>query len=174
MPYNICFRGYKSSLFCWCGYQNIQLICPISVKVYKVYTYKDMKRNSIDTLSKLLTSALLHFCRSNSWWVFLFNFKLLFFLGFQNRIDSSVKAIMSLSATLPLAIVLKCFSLLLYPIYLAILGYTWLYCYTWLYWALLLYPKSTILGLSFPGQKDLCPLNQFSRAPWQNVLSVHT
>ena len=62
-------------------------------------------------------------------------FKLSFFLGFQHGSRSSVKAIMRLSATLPLPIGLKCFSFLI---------------------ALLLYPKSTILGLSFLDPKDLC------------------
>ena len=68
------------------------------------------------------------------------------FLGFQHGSDSSVKAIMRLSATLPLAIGLKCF---------------------WFLIALLLYPKSTILGLSFLDPKDLCLPNQFSRGSWQ-------
>ena len=72
-----------------------------------------MKRNSIDTLSKLLTSALLEVflveATVDEFFYSRCSFKLLFFLGFQHRIDSSVKAIMSLSATLPLAIVLKCF-----------------------------------------------------------------
>ena len=51
------------------------------------------------------------------------------FLGFPHGSGSSVKA------TLPLAIGLKCF---------------------WFLIALLLYPKSTILGLSFLDPKDLC------------------
>ena len=68
------------------------------------------------------------------------------FLGFQHGSDSSVKAIMRLSATLPLAIGLKCF---------------------WFLIALLLYPKSTILGLSFLDPKDLCLPNQFSRGSLQ-------
>ena len=68
------------------------------------------------------------------------------FLGFQHGSDSSVKAIMRLSATLPLAIGLKCF---------------------WFLIALFLYPKSTILGLFFLEPKDLCPPNQFSRGSWQ-------
>ena len=63
------------------------------------------------------------------------------FLGFQHGSDSSVNAIMLLSATLPLAIGLKCF---------------------WFLIALLLYPKSTILGFSFLDPKDLCLPNQFS------------
>ena len=50
------------------------------------------------------------------------------FLGFQHRSGSSVKTIIPLSARLPLAIGLKCF---------------------WYLIALLLYLKSTILGLSF-------------------------
>ena len=67
------------------------------------------------------------------------------FLGFQHGSDSSVKAIMRLSATLPLAIGLKCF---------------------WFLIALLLYPKSTILGLSFLDPKYLCLR--------KSVLSAHT
>ena len=65
------------------------------------------------------------------------------FLGFQHGSGSSVKVIMRL---LPLAIGLKCF---------------------WFLIALLLYPKSTILGLSFLDPKDLCLPNQFSRGSWQ-------
>ena len=53
---------------------------------------------------------------------------------------------MQLSATLPLAIGLKCF---------------------WFLIALFLYPKSTILGLSFLDPKDLCLPNQFLRGSWQ-------
>ena len=64
------------------------------------------------------------------------------FLGFQHRSGSPVKTIMPLSTTLPLAIGLKFF---------------------WLLIALLLYPKSAILGLSFLGPKDRCLPNQFSR-----------
>ena len=64
------------------------------------------------------------------------------FLGFQRGSGSSVKAIMPLSATLPLAIGLKC---------------------CWFLIALLLYPKSTILGLSILDPKDLYLPNQFSR-----------
>ena len=64
------------------------------------------------------------------------------FLGFRHGSGSSVKAIIPLSATLPLAIGLKCF---------------------WFLIALLLYPKSTILGLSFLNPKDLCLPNQFPR-----------
>ena len=74
------------------------------------------------------------------------------FLGFQHGICLSVKAIMQLSATLPLPIGLKCF---------------------WFLIALLLYPKSTILGLSFLYPKDLCLPNQFSRESWQKC-SVST
>ena len=59
--------GYKNSLFCWCDYKDIQLICPISVKVLINI------RNSIDTLSKLLTCVFSYFGRSSSCWVFLFN-----------------------------------------------------------------------------------------------------
>ena len=70
------------------------------------------------------------------------------FLGFQHGSGSSVKAIMRLSATLPLAIGLKCF---------------------WFLIALLLYPKSTILGLSFLDPKDLCLPNQFSKAFCQYI-----
>ena len=68
MPYDLTvFGGYKSNSFCWCGYENIQLICLIFVKVLI-----KIKRNSIDTLSKLLTCVLLYFGRSSSWWAFLF------------------------------------------------------------------------------------------------------
>ena len=52
------------------------------------------------------------------------------------------QAIMPLSATLPLRIGLKIFSFLI---------------------ALLLYPKSAILGLSFLDSKDICVPNQFLR-----------
>ena len=62
------------------------------------------------------------------------------FLGFQHGSGSSVKAIMLI---LPLVIGLKCF---------------------WFLIALLLYLKSTILGLSSLDLKDLCLPNQFSRA----------
>ena len=65
------------------------------------------------------------------------------FLGFQRGSGSSVKAVMPPSATLLLAIGLKCF---------------------WFLIALLLYPKSTILGLSFLDPKDLRLPNQFLRA----------
>ena len=64
------------------------------------------------------------------------------FLGFRHGSGSSVKTIMPLSAILPLAIGLKCF---------------------WFLIVLLLYPKSTILGLSFLDPKDLCLPNQFLR-----------
>ena len=64
------------------------------------------------------------------------------FLGFQHGSGTSVKAIMPISATLPLAIGLKCF---------------------WFLIALLMYLKSTILKLSFLVPKDLCLPNQFSR-----------
>ena len=57
------------------------------------------------------------------------------FLSFQHGSDLSVKVIMRLSGTLPLAIGLKCF---------------------WFLTALLLYPKSIILGLSFFIPQDLC------------------
>ena len=67
-------------------------------------------------------------------------------LIFQHESGSSVKAIMSLSATLPLVIVLKCF---------------------WLLIALFLYLKSIILGLSYLDPKDLCLPNMFSRGSWQ-------
>ena len=60
-------------------------------------------------------------------------------LGFQHGSGSSVQAIMRL---LPLAIGLECF---------------------WFLIALLLYPKSTILGLSFLDPKDLCLPNQCLR-----------
>ena len=67
-------------------------------------------------------------------------------LVFQNGSGSSVKAIMPLSATLPLAIGLDFF---------------------WFLIALLLYLKSAILGLSFLDPKDLCISNQFSRGSLQ-------
>ena len=70
------------------------------------------------------------------------------FLGFQHGSDSSVKAIMLL---LPLVIGLKCF---------------------WFLIALLLYPKSTILWLSFLDPKDLCLPNQFSKAFCQHILNL--
>ena len=56
-----CVRGYKSSPFRSSGYKNIQLICLIFVKVLI-----KIKRNSIDTLSKVLTCVLLYFGRSSS------------------------------------------------------------------------------------------------------------
>ena len=65
------------------------------------------------------------------------------FLGFQHGSGSSVKVIMRL---LPLAIGLKCF---------------------WFLIALLLYPKSTILGVSFLDPKYLCLPNHFSSRSWQ-------
>ena len=68
------------------------------------------------------------------------------FLGFQNGSGLSVKAIMLLSATLPLAIGLK---------------------FVWFLRALLFYPKSAILGLSFLDPKDICLPNLFSRRSWQ-------
>ena len=74
-------------------------------------------------------------------------------LGFQHGSGSSVKAIMPLSPTLQLAIGLK---------------------YFWLLIALLLYPKSTILQLSFFDPKDLCLPNQFREDLDKSVLSVHT
>ena len=70
-------------------------------------------------------------------------------LGFQYGSGSSIKAIMPLPATLPLAIGLKFF---------------------WFLLALLLFPKSVILailGLSFLDPKDLCLPNWFSRGFWQ-------
>ena len=67
-------------------------------------------------------------------------------LCFRHGSDSSVKSIMPLSATLPSAIGLKCF---------------------WFLIALLLYPKSTLLVLSFLDPKDLFLPNQFSRRSWQ-------
>ena len=64
------------------------------------------------------------------------------FLGFRHGSRSPVKAIMRLSATLLLAIGLKCF---------------------WFLIALLLYPKSTIFELYFHGPKELCLPNRLSR-----------
>ena len=58
---------------------------------------------------------------------------------------------MPLLATLPLAIGLKFF---------------------WFLIALLLYPKSTILGLSFLNPKDLCLPNQFSKTFYQYILNL--
>ena len=81
-----------------------------------------------------------------------FGVKISFLLGFQHRSGSSVSAITSLSATLPLAIDLKIF---------------------WFIIALLLYPATAILGLSFLDPKDLCPPNQFSKGSWQKY-SVST
>ena len=75
------------------------------------------------------------------------------FLGFHHDSGSSVKAIVPLSPTLPLAIGLKCF---------------------WLLIALLLYPKSTKLGLSFFNPNDVCLPNQFREDLEKSVLSVHT
>ena len=71
-----------------------------------------------------------------------FTFKLSFFLGFQHGSGLPIKAIMPLSATLPLAIGLKRFCFLI---------------------ALLFYPKSTILESSFLNPKDLYLPNQFLR-----------
>ena len=71
------------------------------------------------------------------------------FSRFQHGSGLSVKAIMPLSATLPLAIGLKFF---------------------WFLIALLLYPKSAILAilaLSFLDPKDLYLSNQLSRGSWQ-------
>ena len=101
-----------------------------------------IKRKSKDTLNKLSTCVLLYFGRSSSWWVLNFHS----FLGFRHGSGSSVKAIMPLPTTLPLAIGLKCF---------------------WFLIVLLLYPKSIIFGLSFLDPKDLCLPNQFSRGSWQ-------
>ena len=75
------------------------------------------------------------------------------FLGFQHGSDSSVNAIMLLSATLPLAIGLKCF---------------------WFLIALLLYTKSTILRLSFLYPQDLCFLPSFREDFDKSVMSAHT
>ena len=102
-----CFRGYKSSPLCSCGYKNIKLISLIFVKVFII----KIKRNSIDTLSKLLTCVLLRFGRNYNWCFFIQDLHLHFhsFLGFRHGSGSSIKAIMPLSATLPLAIGLKCF-----------------------------------------------------------------
>ena len=74
---------------------------------------------------------------------FIFKFSFFLRLSTWNWLVSwSVKTIMPLSTTLPLAIGLKCF---------------------WFLIALLLYQKSTILGLSFLDPKDLCLPNQLSR-----------
>ena len=63
-------------------------------------------------------------------------------LDFRHGRGSSVNTIMPLPATLPLVTGLKCF---------------------WFVIALLLYPKSTTLGLSFLYPKDFRLPNQFSR-----------
>ena len=42
----------------------------------------------------------------------------------------------------------------------------------WFLIALLLYPKSAILGLSFLDPKDLCLPNQFSKAFCQYILNL--
>ena len=73
------------------------------------------------------------------------------FLGFQHGSGSSVKAIMPLSAALPLVIGLKYFCFLI---------------------TLLLYPKSTILGLSFLDPKDLCLPTSFREDLDKSILSV--
>ena len=70
------------------------------------------------------------------------------FLRFQHWSGLSVQAIMRL---LPLAIGLKC---------------------SWFLIALLLYPKSAILGLSFLDPKGLCLPNQFSKALCQYILNL--
>ena len=120
----------------------------IKISSWFVKALMKIKRNSIETLSKLFTCVLLDFGRSSSWSFFIQDLHLKFhsFLGFWHGSGSSVKAIMPLSATLPLAIGLKCF---------------------WFLIALLVYPKSTILGLSFLNPKDLCLPNQFLRGSWQ-------
>ena len=115
-------RGCKNSRSGWCGYKNIQLICPICQG-----TYKDKKRNSIDKLSKLLTCVLLYFARSRSWWVFVIqdlhlNFHS--FLGFQHESGLSVKAIMPLSATLPLTLVIFLISINI--IVISKVSHTWI------------------------------------------------
>ena len=127
----------------FCRDKNIQLICLIFVKVLL-----KIKINSIFTLSMLLTCVLFYFGRSTSSWAFFlrFIFKLPFFKDFRHGNGLSVKAIMLLSAKLPLAIGLKCF---------------------WFLIALLLYPKSTMLGLSFLDPKHLYLRKQFSRGSWQ-------
>ena len=72
------------------------------------------------------------------------------FLGFQRGSDSSDKVIMRL---LPLAIGLKCF---------------------WFLIALLLYLKSTILGLSFLDLKNFAYQTSFQEDFDKSILSVHT
>ena len=94
----------------------------------------------MDALGKLLSCVLQYFGRSIAavdefFFIQHLHLNFLSFLGFQHGSDSSVNAIMLLSATLPLAVGLKCF---------------------WFLIALLLCPKSTILELSFLIPKDLC------------------
>ena len=75
-----------------------------------------------------------------------FTFTFILFLGLQHGSASSLKAVMPLSATSPLAIGLK---------------------FLWFLIVLLLYPKSTILGLFFLDPKEICLPNQLSRGSWQ-------
>ena len=95
MPYyDLMFSWlYKSSPFCSCGYKNIQLICLMFIKVLI-----KIKRNNIDTLSKLLANlCFVIFERNNvvdGFFYSIFTFKLPFFLGFGS--GSSVKAVMPL------------------------------------------------------------------------------
>ena len=145
------FVAIKVALFCSCVYKNIQLICLIFVKVLT-----KIKRNSIGRLSKLLACVLFYFGRSSSWWVFIQDLHLNFhsFLGFRHGSGSSVKAIMPLSATLPLAIGLKCF---------------------WFLIALLLYTQSQpYLDYLFSILKIFAYQTSFQEDLDKNVLSVHT
>ena len=113
------------------------MICLIFVKVLI-----KIKRNSIDTLSKLLTFFVIFWDKQQLRSFFIQDLHLNFhsFLAFRHGSGSLVKTIMPLSA------VLKRF---------------------WFLIALLLYPNSTILGLSFLSSKDLCLPNQFSTGSWQ-------
>ena len=89
--------------------------------------------------------------KHSSSWFFFQDLRLNFhsFLGFQHGSDSSVKWIMQLSLTLPLAISLKCF---------------------WFLIALLFYPKS-ILRLSFLVPKDLCQIFLPTKLVFKKILT---
>ena len=117
----------------------------IKISSWFVKALMKIKRNSIETLSKLFTCVLLDFGRSSSWSFFIQDLHLKFhsFLGFWHGSGSSVKAIMPLSATLPLAIGLKCFWFLISNSVIVIskVNHTWIIF----------------------NPKDLCLSNQFSR-----------
>ena len=99
--------------------------------------YND-KKNAIDTISRLLTCVFYISEEAAVDEFFIQNLELNVhsFLDFcQHGSGSSVKIIMPLPATLSLAIGLK---------------------KNWFLIALLLYPKSAILGVSFLNPRDLC------------------